>query len=271
MSIHPAAKRHLLRKLLVFVVLVVIVAALVWWRDDQSAKKPQIITSTPSKSVSTTPASFDKSQHSINDPASIWVVVDKGRILPSNYTPVNLVVPKVALSEGSASENMHLRSEAAGAVEKLVAAAANDSQKLILVSGYRSFVTQQAVYSGYVSSQGQAYADATSARAGHSEHQSGLAADLGAQSGQCQLEACFGDMTEGKWLATNAHKYGFIIRYQKDKANLTGYAYEPWHIRFVGVDLAAELNKTAQTMEQFFGLTNYADYPTQTYQLKSGV
>jgi D-alanyl-D-alanine carboxypeptidase len=211
---------------------------------------------------------FDKNRYSTSEPLSPWVVVNKGRVLAADYIPVDLVVPNVPLSEASSSENMHLRSDAAPALEDLVAAAAKDSIKLMLVSGYRSYATQQAVYSGYVSSQGQAYADSTSARPGHSEHQTGLAADLGAAGAQCQLEKCFGDMVEGKWLAANAYKYGFIIRYQKDKTNLTGYDYEPWHIRFVGTDLAAELNKTGQTMEQFFGLPAYTDYPAQQYDLK---
>ncbi|MEK7561249.1 MAG: D-alanyl-D-alanine carboxypeptidase family protein [Patescibacteria group bacterium] len=74
----------------------------------------------------------------------------------------------------------------------------------------------------------------------------------------------------GKWLAANAYQYGFIIRYPKDKTSLTGYAYEPWHLRYVGVDLATRINKTGQTLEQFFGLPTYPDYPVQSYELKSG-
>jgi D-alanyl-D-alanine carboxypeptidase len=165
---------------------------------------------------------------------------------------------------------MLLRQVPAAAIEKLVSAADNDGMKLMLVSGYRSYSTQQSVYSGYVSSQGKDYANATSAQPGHSEHQTGLAADIGATSRKCQLDVCFGDTAEGKWLAANAYKYGFIVRYQKDKSNLTGYAYEPWHVRYVGNDLAAEINKTGQTLEQFFGLPAYPDYPVKPYELKSG-
>lgn len=254
---------------MLFVVLAAIVIGIAWWRSDELAKKPQPVTPTSSNSAPTIPASFNKSQYSINDPSSLWVVVNKGRILPSSYVPANLIAPKVALSEGSGSKNMLLRQDASAAAEKLVAAAGSDGLKLMLVSGYRSYTTQQSLYSGYVGSQGKAYADATSAQPGHSEHQTGLAADLGAASRTCQLEACFGDMTEGKWLVANAHKYGFIIRYQKDKTNLTGYTYEPWHVRYVGVDLATQINKTGQTLEQFFDLPDYPDYPTASYQLKA--
>lgn len=206
----------------------------------------------------------------MNDAASIWVVVNKGRVLPNAYVPADLVVPDISLSQSAASQNMQLRKDSAASLEKLVSAASNDALKLKLVSGYRSYATQQSVYNSYVASQGKAYADATSAQPGHSEHQTGLAADLGATSGKCQLEKCFGDMAEGKWLAASAHKYGFIVRYQKDKQNLTGYDYEPWHVRYVGIDLATELNKTGQTLEQFFDLATYSDYSAQPYELKIG-
>lgn len=273
MAIHPHARLRLIKWLMLFVVLAAAVAGIVWWKDGHSnAKKVQPPTSSSSSSnINTEPASaFNKNQYSVNAPSSLWVVVNKGRILPANYAPANLVIPKIPLSGGPASENMHLRQDAAEAVEKLVAAASAGNIKLLLVSGYRSYGIQQSVYSGYVNSQGQAYADSTSARPGHSEHQTGLAADLGATSGKCQLEACFGETAEGKWLAANAYKHGFIIRYQKGKSSLTGYAYEPWHVRYVGTELATELNKTGQTLEQFFSLPAYADYPAQIYQLEAG-
>ncbi len=270
MGFHPSARARLFRWVLLLVALAAVIAGIVWWRSDQPPKQSQAVTSTASHSAATTPTAFNKNQNYINDPASIWVVVNKGRVLANSYEPADLVVPDVVLSEAAASQNMHLRRDSAAALEKLVAAANDAGLKLMLVSGYRSYATQQSVYSGYVASQGQAYADATSAQPGHSEHQTGLAADVGAVSRTCQLEVCFGDTTEGKWLAANAYKYGFIIRYQKDKTSQTGYAYEPWHVRYIGLDLATELNKTGQTLEQFFGLPAYTDYPATSYQLKAG-
>ena len=264
---------HVTRKILLFVFLATAVAVIVWWRNDRSEFNQQTSSSSQTAiQVKTTPTqtSFSKKQYSVNDPASLWAVVNKGRVLPSDYIPANLTSPNIDLSDSSAADNMHLQASASAALEKLVTAAKTEGLKLMLVSGYRSYATQSSVYSGYVSSRGQAFADSTSARAGHSEHQTGLAADLGTLSGLCQLEKCFGDTPEGKWLAANGYKYGFIIRYQKDKTALTGYDYEPWHLRYIGVELAAEINKSGQTLEQFFGLPSYTDYPANGYQLKAG-
>jgi D-alanyl-D-alanine carboxypeptidase len=133
-----------------------------------------------------------------------------------------------------------------------VAAAVKDGINLVMISGYRSYAAQVSTYNGYVAKDGKTAADTYSARPGHSEHQTGWAADLG--NGTCDLEICFGDTKSGKWLATHAHEYGFIIRYPLGKEAITGYQYEPWHLRFVGLELSAELFKTGQTMEEFFGV-----------------
>ena len=264
---------HVTRKILLFVFLAAAVAAVVWWRADRSEFKQQAASPSPTTiQVQTAPSqeSINKKQYSVNDPASLWAVVNKGRVLPSDYIPANLTSPNTDLSDSSAADNMHLQASASAALEKLVTAAKTEGLKLMLGSGYRSYATQSSFYSGYVSSRGQAFADSTSARAGHSEHQTGLAADVGATSGVCQLEKCFGDTPEGQWLAANAYKYGFIVRYPKDKQSLTGYDYEPWHLRYVGAELAAEINKSGQTLEQFFDLPAYSDYPANGYQLKAG-
>lgn len=216
------------------------------------------------KAEQTTLPQFDKKQHSINDPASLWVIVNKGRALPSDYVPSGLR----QASGGDSSEK--LRDDAAGALEKMFADALVAGHDLVLFSGYRSYASQAAIHANFVKSQGQQYAEQTSARAGHSEHQTGLAVDISSTSGKCTLEECFGDTDEGKWLAANAYKFGFVIRYPKDQQNLTGYAYEPWHFRFVGVELAAEINKTNQTLEQFFELPTFSSYPADIYQLKTG-
>lgn len=269
MPIHPAAKRHLLRKLLILVVLFVAVATLVWWRNDQNNKKSPSFAAASSSSAPAASASFDKNQYSINDPASLWAIVNKGRVLPSDYTPANLVAPSVPLRLSAANSEMHLRQDAATAMVKLFTAAANDGLHLMLASGYRSYSEQISVYNAEVQSNGQAVADQESARPGHSEHQTGLAADLEPASRNCELSACFADTPEGKWLAANTYKYGFVIRYQKDKSSQTGYTYEPWHVRYVGLSLAEQISKTGQTLEQFFSLPNYVDYPPQMYQLKT--
>lgn len=192
---------------------------------------------------------FDKKQYSLVEPASPWVIVNKKRSLPSDYIPNNLV---------SAGSGEQLRSDAAEVLNNLLAAGKSQGINLSVLSGYRSYTRQTSVYNSYVSKDGRAQADTYSARPGHSEHQTGLAVDLG--SGVCNLETCFGDTPAGKWLADSAYKYGFVIRYLKGKENVTGYQYEPWHLRYVGKELAAELYKTGQTMEEFFGLPAASAY-----------
>ncbi len=109
--------------------------------------------------------------------------------------------------------------------------------------------------------QGKAVADTQSARPGFSEHQTGLAADIEPASRTCEVQECFGDTPEGQWVAANAYKYGFVIRYPKDMQHVTGYIYEPWHVRYVGKKLAEQMHKEGvATLEQFFGLENAPDY-----------
>lgn len=222
-----------------------------------------------SKQAITKP-SFDKSKYSINDPASVWVVVNKGRILPADYSPKDLVVPNITLRYSAGSSEMLLRADAAVALESMVNQAKTEGINIMLASGYRSYGTQSSVYRSYVNSQGQAEADTFSARPGHSEHQTGLAADLEPVNKKCELDVCFKDTPEGVWLAANAYKYGFITRYPEGKDNITGYEFEPWHVRYVGGDLAKQLHDYGQTMEQFFGLQLYNDYPSESYQLTPG-
>lgn len=205
---------------------------------------------------------FDKKRYSITDPASMWVVVNKQRPLsPSSYVPTDLRAPAIPLRDAKTSENMQVRDATATALEQLVQAANAEGIKLLLASGYRSYKTQVSVYASEVKAYGQAKADQESARPGYSEHQSGFAADLGAVSKKCEIQACFAGTPEGAWLAANAYKYGFIIRYPQDKTSITGYTYEPWHVRFIGKELAAELHaKGVATLEEFFGLAAAPGY-----------
>jgi zinc D-Ala-D-Ala carboxypeptidase len=200
--------------------------------------------------------SFDKAKYSIDDPASLWVVVNKGRKLPSTYQPDDLMYPDTSLRYSSGSE-MQLRADAASAIKRMFSAASGDGIKLMVASGYRRYVNEM----------GQAEAEKISARPGHSEHQTGLAVDVAPTSGQCLLEECFGDLADGKWVAEKAHLYGFIIRYPKGKEKQTGYGYEPWHLRYIGKELAGEVTEADQTLEQFFGLPAYSSYSSEITQL----
>ena len=117
-----------------------------------------------------------------------------------------------------------------------------------LLSGFRSYSRQTVLYNNYVKKDGQAKADTYSARPGTSEHQTGLAFDVG------QLKYTFGDTPAGKWLAQNCHLYGFIIRYPKGKTHITGYVYEPWHIRYVGKEHATKIMNNNLTLEEYLGV-----------------
>lgn len=146
-------------------------------------------------------------------------------------------------------------------LESLFGAAKSDGYSLMLSSGYRSYGYQVTVYNRIVGQKGQAAADRESARPGYSEHQTGLAADVAPRSGWCDLSQCFGSTPEGKWLASNAYRYGFVIRYPQGKESVTGYLYEPWHIRFVGTELSQEMHRTGQaTLEEFFGISGGTEY-----------
>jgi D-alanyl-D-alanine carboxypeptidase len=247
----------------VVVTLVLITVAYLAWPSASNKAAP-----TQSANASNQTTAFDKSQYSNDDASSLWVVVNKGRQLPSVYVPAGLTVPTVPLRLSASSPEMHVRTDTAEAMERLFTKAKADGINLMLASGYRSYAEQVSVYNGYVKSDGQVQADNFSARPGHSEHQTGLAADIEPLSRQCEIDPCFAATPEGRWLAANAHHYGFVIRYQKQTQDLTGYHYEPWHIRYVGPQLAVQLQTSGQTLEQFFGLPTFTDYPAQSFELK---
>lgn len=220
---------------------------------DSSAPPPPTANTAPSAQPSPAPAApppapaqqpASSPNYSIDDPASIWVVVNKKRPLPSSYAPADLV------NLGS----KQMRTEAATALKKLFSGAANAGISLKYVSGYRSYGYQTTLYNNYVAADGQAKADTYSARPGHSEHQSGLAMDVGNTDGNCELDVCFGQTAAGQWVAAHAHEYGFVVRYTADKTAVTGYQYEPWHLRYVGTWLAQKIHDTPQTLEEYFGL-----------------
>lgn len=181
-----------------------------------------------------------------------WVVNKRRPLNPKTYIPPNLVTPNVKNRAGAT-----VRSDVAAALEQLFAAAQAAGHDPMLSSGYRSYNTQVSVYNSYVSQDGQVAADTYSARPGYSEHQTGLAADV-CNASNCELEESFGDTPFGQWLAANAATYGFTIRYKQGKSQVTGYTYEPWHLRYVGLDIAAKLGN--QTLEEYFSLPAAPDY-----------
>ena len=218
----------------------------------------------PTHSASPTPTPtptprFNKQQYSIDDPTSLWVVVNKLRPLnPVTFVPPNLVNLTVAHVYG-----YQMQAPAATALEQMFAAAqAAGAGQMEAQSAYRSYSAQASDHAALVARDGLAVADNESARAGYSEHQTGLAVDIGpVPAGGCVLEVCFGSTPQGEWLAANAWKYGYLLRYPADKVAITGYTYEPWHFRYIGVQLSTEMhNEGVQTLEEFFGLPAAPNY-----------
>lgn len=188
----------------------------------------------------------------IAKPADIAVLVNKQRKLPEEYNPTDLVYPDVRFIFAEKVEKRKLRQEAASALEKLFAAAELDNIQLAGVSAYRSHSTQKTLFDRYVKRDGIEKARTYSAFPGTSEHETGLAIDVSGSDGKCAAADCFADTKEALWLAKHAHEHGFIIRYLKGKEEITGYQYEPWHLRYVGVDLAAELAVSGESLEEYY-------------------
>jgi D-alanyl-D-alanine carboxypeptidase len=204
------------------------------------------------------PPPFDMHAHSTTDPTSEWVIVNKRHpLVPIDYAPGDLVDPAMQNVNGQP-----VRAVMVPALTAMLAAARSGAGlQFQLQSGYRGYATQLAVYRRNVAAYGRASAEADTARPGFSEHQTGLAVDLSALPAKCSLDACFAGTAQGKWLAANAWRYGFLLRYPADKEQVTGYTFEPWHYRFIGTDLAAEMHRRgAETLEEFFGVTGGPSY-----------
>lgn len=175
--------------------------------------------------------------------------------LPTEPTYINgiLLANKIypLPSTFAPGENKEARQE----LDKMLATAKKQGFDFVAFSGYRSFDYQTTLYNNYVNRDGQAAADRYSARPGYSEHQTGLAFDIGERGKEnLWLTEEFGETPGGQWLLTNAQDYGFILRFPKNKEDITGYMYESWHYRYVGVDVAKEIKKKDITLEEYLGV-----------------
>ncbi|MGL4759887.1 MAG: M15 family metallopeptidase [Sarcina sp.] len=178
------------------------------------------------------------------------VLCNKEFMLGENYVPSDLVVPNVPLTHPAGNEPSHLRKDGARALEVMFEDAKKDGlEKLYLVSGYRSYNYQYNIFHTSMKNRGKEHTEKYMAKPGHSEHQTGLTADISIKSAGFGLEESFEDTKEGKWLAKNAHKYGFILRYPKERVETTGYAYEPWHFRYVGKNISEYMFKNNLVLE----------------------
>ena len=191
------------------------------------------------------------------------LLVNRTHPLSENYAPDDMVTVKYVVSGvGKKGETDQLRKVAAEAFEKMVEAAAEEEINIKMRTGYRSYTYQkERLYDPEVKNKGVEEANKSTAKPGQSEHQTGLALDVGGESQKYALSYDFGDTKEGKWVAEHCHEYGFIIRYvdgtKKEPGALTGYVFEPWHIRYIGEEAAKEmydLGAGKLTYEEYLGV-----------------
>lgn len=181
---------------------------------------------------------------------SLQVLVNKQNSLAPDYVPDDLVTVDVPTVLSNPEVNQ-MRKEAAGALKAMFAAAEKAGCKLYARSGYRSYKTQQSLFSSYAAKNGEEAANRFSAKPGQSEHQTGLTMDVTSESVDRQLTEKFGETEEGKWVRENGHRYGFIIRYPQNKEAITEYKYEPWHIRYLGIELATKVYDSGLSYEEY--------------------
>ena len=180
----------------------------------------------------------------INNPNNLIVLVNKNNQLLRNYKPNDL--EKINLE--FANEKKYLRKEAKIAFEKLAKDAKQLGYRIVAVSAYRDYNYQNELFNYYVKEKGLDYALECSAKPGHSEHQTGLAVDV---EGENKDYDNFLDTKEFTWMKNNSYKYGFILRYPKGKEHITGFKFEPWHYRYVGIKIAKEIYEKNITLEEY--------------------
>lgn len=192
----------------------------------------------------------------LTTPESKTVLVDKTHTLAEDYVPSDLATPYLNSTTGV----VQVEKEAGDQAKAMMAQASSEGVKLLVISGYRSYEDQQNLYNSYVTNLGsEDAASKVCAKAGMSEHQTGLALDFTDDPSKSAETTDFGNTAAGQWLFQHAHEYGFILRYPQGKESITGYNYMPWHYRYVGVDTATAIwNKSEdhnETFEEYYGIS----------------
>lgn len=226
----------------VLIVLAGITANVLWQQGYFTPKSNTVnVVATPAPKAKEDPTKFTPIQPS--DPSYGVIANKKHPLSPLKYAPSDLV----------AVGSQQMRRVAAEAVLQMQKDSGSDIS-LIPASGYRSYDRQVSVYNSFVARDGQAEADTTSARPGYSEHQTGLVMDFS------PIDDAFADTVQFTWLQNNAYKYGFVLRYPKNKTDITGYMFEPWHWRYVGIEVATDMHtRNIETLEEYYGVTG-GDY-----------
>lgn len=219
---------------------------------EDSSQEAVTSTPEPAKTPVPTPAAVN------TDTSSVTFLVNREYPLPENYVPEELMTPDVLFPFSDTSiDKAKMTPEAGEALTRLFHAAYDEAGLTLYgISAYRSYARQYTIYATNLAVYGTAHANRYSAAPGKSEHQTGLAIDISCASEGFSLEESFADTPEGIWVAENAHRFGFILRYPKEKEDITGYSYEPWHIRYVGTELATLLYKAGLTLEEYYGVSS---------------
>ncbi len=220
--------------------------------SSTASPTPSAMPISPLPTTSASPSPSVPPVYDIDAAGSLYVVVNKQRPLnPITYKPKLATVNGVSIAASIADQ---YKAMAAG----MKAARAGI---LILNSGYRSFDSQTRIHANQVARLGLAAGEALAARPGYSEHQTGLAVDVSAKGQGCAIYTCFAKTTAGRWLAANAYQYGFILRYYNGQTAIHGYQFEPWHYRFVGVEIATLMKlKRIGVLERFWALPAAPNY-----------
>jgi len=184
----------------------------------------------------------------------LLILVNRTNPLPSDYAPEDLIRPGVIFDTDGDLEKHYLREPAAYALEGLFDHAARNGLYLAAISGYRSYGRQKEIYDNNLKTKGFEHTNMYSAKPGQSEHQTGLAMDISTCLINYDLDEAFADTKEGKWVEKNCHHFGFILRYPKNKTKITGYAYEPWHLRYVGSQAALKMTNMQLTLEEYHAI-----------------
>jgi len=203
----------------------------------------------------------DDAQQTIDDAAAqksrqeaaqqgLLILVNKQHPVDQDYKPDDLTAMKYYIV-GREASGRFMREPAVAAFNQLVEAAALEGIELKMTTAYRSYDYQKIIFDNYLNQYGEEEANRFSAKPGQSEHQSGLAVDVSSSSVEYELLDTYGDTPEGKWLIAHAHEFGFILRYPEGKEGVTGYLYEPWHLRYVGLFVAKEIYEQGTTLEEY--------------------
>lgn len=184
------------------------------------------------------------------DARGLLILVNKENPVGKDYKPDDLQKMKHYV-EDRPVYGRYMRKEAADAFNRLVEAAEKDQVVIRMTTAYRSYDFQKNLFDNYVNQNGEEAANRFSAKPGESEHQTGLAVDVSSPSVDYQLIDTYGKTKEGRWLRDNAYRFGFILRYPEAKEDITGYQYEPWHLRYVGKFAAGEITTEGVTLEEY--------------------